>query len=111
VEATPKDVYYNYGRMVCYVDKEACNIWFKEIYDKADTYWKTEYILYTYGITQKGSDWIGQTDAYTIVDHKTDHATVAYGIKYPGRENRLRLPPNLLGTDTFTSAGMLQKSK
>jgi hypothetical protein len=111
VEAMPKDKFYNYGRMHYYVDKETYNIWFKEIYDKADMYWKMLVVGYPYGVTQQGSDMIGQTDLYVIIDDKTDHATANMALKYPGREHRLRLPAKMLGSDNFTSAGMLQKSK
>jgi hypothetical protein len=111
VEAMPKDKFYNYGRMHYYVDKETYNIWSKEIYDKADTYWKTLFISYPYGVTEKGSDLIGHTDLYIVIDDKTDHATANFNFKYPGREHRVRLPVEMLGSDNFTSAGMLQKSK
>jgi hypothetical protein len=111
VEATPRDTFYNYGKMLYYVDKVAYNIWFKEIYDKSDTYWKTVFISYLYGISQKGSDWIGQTDAYWVVDDKTDHSTAAILTKYPGREYRLRLPAKLVDGEYFTTTNMQQISK
>jgi hypothetical protein len=48
---------------------------------------------------------------YIVIDDKTDHATANFNFKYPGREHRVRLPVEMLGSDNFTSAGMLQKSK
>ena len=111
VEAMPRDKFYNYGRMHYYVDKETYNIWFKEIYDKADTYWKTLFVSYGYGISQKGTDTIGTPDLYVVIDDKTNHATAAFQFVYPGREHRVRLPASVLGSDNFTTAGMLQKSK
>jgi hypothetical protein len=111
VEAMPKDKFYNYGRMHYYVDRETYNIWFKEIYDKSDSHWKMLLLGYHYAATQKETDTIGQTDLYVIIDVKTDHATSNIIVKYPGREHRLRLPVSVLGSDNFTTAAMLQKSK
>ena len=112
VEAMPKDTFYNYGRMHYYVDKDGYDIWFKEIYDKADEYWKTVFVIASYQATQKGQNMVGRsTRYYFAVDDQTHHGSIACIVKYPGRDCRYDLPEDVLGPDNFTTAALLQLSK
>jgi len=78
VEATPKDPYYNYGRMIYYIDEVAGFSW-KVIYDKSDDYWKT--LVVSMVPAKWGSDHkisFSSPVASLVVDDKTDHATISY---------------------------------
>jgi hypothetical protein len=55
VEAIPKDDYYNYGRMLYYVDKQCYYGFYKEIYDRSGKYWKTIFMHASMQVTQKGT--------------------------------------------------------
>lgn len=77
IEATPKDDYYNYGRMIYYVDKQCYFGFYKEIYDRSGNYWKTVFMHPSHQVTQKGTNVIPQADGYCTIDDKTDHSTYA----------------------------------
>lgn len=80
IEAEPVDRYYNYGKMIFYVDPEAGVIQ-KIIFDKADQYWKTlEVHPIPYELIEADGDVRMRVSfeiaGHTIVDDKTDHASV-----------------------------------
>jgi hypothetical protein len=112
VDAMPKDKFYNYGRTRYYLDKSGYDLWFKEIYNKADEYWKTVFVIASYQETQKGRNMVGRSTRYYIaIDDKTHHASTADVIKYPGRHHRYDLPEDIVGPEHFTASTLLQISK
>ena len=44
IEGRHKSQYYNYGRQIHWVDKETFNVYWKEIYDRSDEYWKMYWV-------------------------------------------------------------------
>jgi hypothetical protein len=110
VEAIPKDPYYNFGRMVYYIDQEADAIAFKVMYDRAGEYWKTLVNASSYHVCE---EWTGpMQDLYVQIDDKSRHGTYS-GLREPpdGGLDRFNLPAGVLGPDTFTTSNLLQMSK
>jgi hypothetical protein len=74
IEATPIDPYYNYGKMVFYIDKEARSPWFKIIANKAGEHWKT-LLVGPYAQTWDNRKTVASTGFYMIIDDKRRHAS------------------------------------
>jgi len=75
IEATPLDPYYNYGKCVYYVDKEALVPVIKITRNKAGEHWKT--LLISQFTQQFGEDKkkiIDQQGWYIVIDDKRRHA-------------------------------------
>ncbi len=76
VEATPLDPYYNYGKCLYYVDKEAMVPVIKIVHNKAGEYWKTvlvDQFAQVWGDDKKMT--IDQQGYYLVIDDKTHHST------------------------------------
>ncbi len=112
IEATPLDPYYNYGKCLYYVDKEAFVPIYKIVQNKAGEHWKT--LL----VDQYAQDWgdgmrtIDQQGWYLVVDDKTHHACASptrgpWG-KYKGE---LIFCDPMIKDRNFTFASISSKSK
>jgi len=81
VEGIPKDVYYNYGRQIFYIDKENYLCYWKVIDDRTGKHWKT---LWTYWAMGQDADKTVSWNAMlitTILDERMQHATAQDGNK------------------------------
>jgi hypothetical protein len=107
LEMLPKDSQYSYGRQRLYVDQNVYVAYFKEVYDRADEYWKTVLCAYRYQELPDGKNWIGSDfDLMAGIDDKTHHATIFTSLK-----GEMDLPLERLGPGFFTPNNMLQLSK
>ncbi len=113
VEGEPKDPYYNFGKIVFYMDKEAKNLWFKMLYDRAGEYWKTLLAVNAFHVSPSGETSIGYLDYYIMVDDKTKHSTHCPLPKktFAGYPQRIRCPYSLVNGDLFTTSAMVQLGK
>jgi hypothetical protein len=114
VESYAKDSYYNYGKMIYYIDKEAYNVYAKEIYDNAGDYWKTVLVSGTYSATADNeySVYGSVVDTYVSVDDKTHHASVA--VTLPGErpeQSMVDVPWKLLNPKHFNESNLKQFTK
>lgn len=85
VEATPKDPYYNFGRMIYYLDPVAGFSW-KVSYDKSNNYWKTLIVTMvpaTWGDDNKIT--FSSPACSLVVDDKTRHGSISYSFGQYGR--------------------------
>jgi hypothetical protein len=106
----PKDPYYNYGRQLFYVDQENFSVWFKEIYDHSDQYWKAAYVIDSFQVAvPSGRNSVGLSDGYYAIDDKTHHATNSDVLRGP--TEYLYLPVSVLGPKNFNTSSLLQLSK
>ena len=111
VEAIPKNQYYNYGRIIFYVDKFNYQLYYKVIYDRSGEYWKTLMLAHSYQISENGIDLMGAGDFYMAVDDKTHHATAADIIQRKDRPMILYLPLSKIGPQDFSRSKLIQCSK
>jgi hypothetical protein len=112
IEATPKDDYYNYGRMIYYVDKVTYQGFYKLIYDRAGAYWKTVFIHSSYQVSQKGTTLIPQADGYAVVNDRTDHANYTHVVFIPElKSNLLNMAVEVMGPRDFTVSAIQQMTK
>jgi hypothetical protein len=112
IEATPKDDYYNYGRMIYYVDKATYQGFYKIIYDRAGAYWKTVFIHSSYQVSQKGTTLIPQADGYAAVDDRTNHASYAKVVFIPElKSNLVNMALEVMGPQDFTVSALQQLTK
>jgi hypothetical protein len=91
-EATPKDPYYNAGKMIMYMDKKTFTIAYKVTYDKAGQYWKTLLTTYAYEESPKGFTTGGIVFYFQTIDDKTHHSTYAEEYSYKGSEMVIQQP-------------------
>ncbi len=106
LELFPKDPYYNYGRMILYVDKVTYHGYARENYDRAGQYWKTVYLAWDAHYTPKGREAFN-SDFYLAIDDKIHHGTYI-DMKRPGAPYEVDSP---MTGDNFTENFLLQLSK
>jgi hypothetical protein len=98
IEATPLDPYYNYGKQIFYVDKEAQVPVYKITANKAGEHWKTLFIdQYTQNWGDDKKQTVDQQGWYVVIDDKRHHASgcTARGV-WEGFEMYLQLmDPNI----------------
>jgi hypothetical protein len=111
VEAFPKDAYYNYGRQIMYLDREAYKIFYKVIYDRAGEYWKSVTVAYDPQTAEDGSFTSYSSELYLQIDDKTRHGTVPRIVSVPGRQLVFNTPIEKVGPDFYTAANMMQLGK
>ena len=113
IQGEPKDPYYNYGLQNFYLDKEANNIFFKEIYDKSGQYWKTVTTSWNCQMTKSGRDRNGALPScYIAIDDKTHHASLGEVNQPAGwLLSATNMPMEVLGPQDYTWAAILQMSK
>lgn len=111
LEVTPKDPYYNSGKMLIYVDKKTFVVHFKVVYNKSGEYWKTLATSYVYQETPSGKNTTGIVDFFLSIDDKTNHASVGDAAHWEGIIDRQDLPLKELNEGDFTEAALRQLSK
>lgn len=111
MEGTPKDPYYNYGKMIFYLDKKTFNVYFKVVYDKAGQYWKTVGTSYSYQEAPSGRNLTGQVDFFLSVDDRNNHASAGDMAPWEGIQARLDLPLNEVNESLFTESAIRQWTK
>ncbi len=80
VELKAKDPYYNYGRQQIWVDAEnSMVVVMKDIYDRADQYWKCLWMVWNAVGTDDGSVKAILPGYMVAVDERTDHCTMLQG--------------------------------
>jgi len=80
VELKAKDPYYNYGKQRIWVDAEnAIVVVMKDIYDRADEYWKCAWMVWSAVRTDDGSVKAILPGYMVAVDERTDHCTMLQG--------------------------------
>ncbi len=80
LEGRSKDPYYNYGRQIFWMDAGNNFVFpFKVIYDRADEYWKNEWLVYGALSTEDGNITTHLPHYMLVVDDRTDHATQLQG--------------------------------
>ncbi len=110
IEGIAKDPFYNYGRMILYVDQVAFNSYLKEGYNHAGQYWKSVLSPYFYAELNTGEPLsIGVTATTLMVDDKAMHATTSRDTKTP--LTAYDLPLKTLSGDFFTVSNIMQMSK
>jgi len=77
IEAIALDRYYNYGRIVYWVDKETLVINYKLIYDRSGEYWKTLIMIPRCAVWADKIGVVGGGSAYMVYDEKMNHASIA----------------------------------
>ena len=107
VEMEPKNVYYNYGKMILYVDKDGSNAYFKEIYDKAGQYWKTVILAYAFHASPSGKESM-ETESIWVIDDKSHHATYVSQDQPPPHKKIEDVP---MTSHDFTEAALLETTK
>jgi len=76
IEALPLDPFYNYGKTVYWIDKETYWGTYKQIWDRAGEYWKTNLYLprcFEWG-NERGVT--AGSSCYLIIDKRTNHCTI-----------------------------------
>jgi len=77
IEAKPRDPYYNYGRQIFWFDVETFLPVYKEIYDRANNYWKTIILIAAGMATPDGKlKYYDNTVSQVTYDSRRNHATV-----------------------------------
>jgi hypothetical protein len=109
IEATAKDPYYNYGKMVYWVDKDMhIGLW-KLIWDRSDTYWKTMNISSIF-LESKDKSWQANLVGYwRVVDEIKNHCTLV--LQHTDGEFVWTLEDELVKTKDFSLAGFQQLCK
>jgi hypothetical protein len=112
LEGIPKDMSYNYGKQIFYVDKQTFMIWFKQVFDRSGRYWKGLILCQSFQTSPSGKNNVSHPDAVLVVDDLARHATVVKSIpSVTGAENALYLPLDILGPEAFTMDAVQQLSK
>ncbi len=114
IEAIPKDRYYNFGKLVFYVDQENYVLYFKPMYSWSGEYWKTFLYASRLSNTQNGQRWIGDHVYYSTIDDKSQHSSVAEPASAGVAESMkelLNMPITDLGSAHFTETYLRQLSK
>lgn len=112
IEGMPEDPVYNFGRHVFYVDKDTFVIWFKEVYDRSDKYWKGMFLATSFQVAPSGKTNLLKPDAYVAVDDKTHHATYIKNIDtYAGFTDTMYVPLSLLGPGNYNMSVLRQWTK
>ncbi len=78
LEAIALDRFYNYGKIVYWIDRENFAINYKVIYNRAMEYWKTLIVPSTFMEWGGKKGMIGGGFGYLIYDEKSHHASVAF---------------------------------
>jgi len=75
IESIPKEPYYNYGKIIYWIDKDTHSINHKIVWDKAGEYWKTLIIprVWVDYAEKKG---VLHCNSHIIYDEKAKHACV-----------------------------------
>jgi hypothetical protein len=108
----PKDPSYNSGRQIFYVDKDTFTIWFKEIYDKSDQYWKGLYITQSFQVSEDGRTNLGLPDVYAAVDDRARHGHfVTFMSEYSGYKAGMYLPLSVISPEAFNLTLLLKMTK
>jgi hypothetical protein len=111
-EATPKDPYYNAGKMIMYIDKKTYTITYKVTYDKSGQYWKTFIGSYPYEESPKGFTTGGMIMYNHVIDDKTHHSCMAEEYSYKGSEMVIQEPyVGGLNDSFFNDSAIKQYSK
>lgn len=111
VEAIPKDPYYNYGKIIFYLDKENYVIYCKVQYDKAGEYWKTLLGYSSCQQTTDGEKYIGLLSGLINIDDRTQHASITSVQRFPGVMDRFNLRVEDFGPFYFTESNVRELSK
>ena len=75
-EGVSKNPYYNYGKMIFYVDKELNLGWWKEIYYRLGQYWKTDIMSAIFMESDDKKMKANLVGFWRIVDENKNHATL-----------------------------------
>jgi len=75
LQAVPLDPYYNYGKMVLYVDKLTEQVTFNMKYTKAGEFWKYVVQATGPGLFESGRKFFSIDGPMCVIDAKTDHAS------------------------------------
>lgn len=105
LEGNPKDPYYNYGKMIFYIDKENFNVYFKVVHDKAGEYWKTVGVSYAFEQTPSGRETLGRVNFFLAIDDKYNHASVGDDVM-DAADFRSDLPLSELNESQFTESAI-----
>ncbi|MEW6444010.1 MAG: outer membrane lipoprotein-sorting protein [bacterium] len=78
IEGRHKDAYYNYGRQIHWVDKETFTVYWKQIFDKSDEYWKMYWVYWGVAATDDGKEAACSVISGTM-DERRQHASFIDG--------------------------------
>lgn len=74
IEGRHKNAYYNYGRQIHWVDQENFMVYWKQIFDRADEYWKMFWTTWGMAGTADGKI-AGNMIISIVLDERQQHAT------------------------------------
>jgi len=83
VEGESTDPYYNFGKVVMYIDKEMSRIYWKNVHNRAGEYFYTAMCSYHWSKSGDGSFGAATPNMVMGVNDKTDRA--ALGGRYQGQ--------------------------
>jgi hypothetical protein len=109
IEGTAKNPYYNYGKMIFYIDKELHIGYWKEIYDRSGKYWKTNSMSAFFMESEDKSFRANLIGYWRIVDEIKNHATLV--LQHVDDEFTWTLEDKTVTPDYFSLAGFQKLCK
>ncbi len=116
VEGVPKDSYYNYGRMIFWLEQASFTPTWKQVYNRSGEYWRTNLLVFEYprfnvgGKEQVCFDGV----AASFIDDKSNRGTVAAdtGDNLIGKRGGPSVSYNTgLGSEAFDLSRFLEYGK
>ncbi len=109
IEGHSKNPYYNYGKMIFYIDKDLHIGYWKEIYDRSGQYWKTNTMSTFFMESDDKSFRANLVGYWRIVDEIKNHATLV--LQHVEGEFQWTLMDKTVEPDDFTLAGFQRLTK
>jgi len=109
IEGHSKNPYYNYGKMTFYIDKDLHIGYWKEIYDRAGQYWKTNSMSTFFMQSDDHSFQANLVGYWRIVDEIKNHATLV--LQHVDGEFQWTLLARDVAPKDFTMAGFQRLAK
>lgn len=107
IEGRHKNPYYNYGRQIHYVDKENFVVYWKQIFDRSDAYWKMFWT--TWGVAASADGGKAATIlASMVLDERLQHCSA---IDAYGKECLYVTNARSIDLNRFSMAGFTKISK
>lgn len=109
IEGHAKNPYYNYGKMIFYIDKDLHIGYWKEIYDRSGGYWKTNTISTFFMKSDDDTFRANLVGYWRIVDEHKNHATLV--LQHIENEFQWSLLAKDVEPKDFTMSGFQKMAK
>jgi hypothetical protein len=107
IEGRHKNPYYNYGRQIHWVDKETFVVYWKQIFDRADEYWKMFWTTWGVAASQDGKR-AATILSSLVLDERLQHCSAVEGY---GKDCFYTTSAKAIDLNRFSLAGFTKISK